>query len=251
MLGLDEWIADLAQGSVLLLVAAVAILLGLRHATDPDHLTAVITLMAGDDRQHGRSRQAARLGLAWGGGHATTLILLGLPIVLFDAYLPDAVQRGAEVLVGVVIIALAVRLLMRLWRTRAHDHPHSHGSAWHRHRHVHERRGKHDHAHPAPLMRSVRQAFGIGLIHGIGGSAGVGVLLLAAIPDAAAGIAALVLFASCSAVSMAVVSTCFGVALSGRADGLRARLTPAVGLVSLAFGTWYVLGAAQLVPYLF
>ena len=134
MFGLDEWIADLAQGSAFVLVAAVAILLGIRHATDPDHLTAVVTLMAGDDRQRGTSRQAARLGLAWGGGHATTLILLGLPIVLFDAYLPDPVQRGAEVLVGVVIIALAVRLLMRLWRTRAHDHTQRAGPiVWGRH----------------------------------------------------------------------------------------------------------------------
>ena len=69
------------------MVLAVALLLGLRHASDPDHLAAVSTLIASDPRD-GRER-AGRLGLAWGLGHALTLGLFGLPIVLFGAYLPE------------------------------------------------------------------------------------------------------------------------------------------------------------------
>ena len=71
MFGLDQHLAGLSDGTTLLLVAAVACVLGLRHATDPDHLAAVTTLIAGA-RERG-SLLAGRLGLAWGAGHATSL----------------------------------------------------------------------------------------------------------------------------------------------------------------------------------
>jgi high-affinity nickel permease len=70
----------------------VAVLLGLRHATDPDHLTAVSTLLLGENRRSWR--RAAGLGLAWGMGHATTLFLFGLPLVLFGRLLPPLIQHG-------------------------------------------------------------------------------------------------------------------------------------------------------------
>ena len=74
MFGLDDQIAGLGAGEAFLVVAVIAILLGLRHATDPDHLTAVSTLVAGDRAD---TRGAGRLGLAWGLGHATTLFAFG------------------------------------------------------------------------------------------------------------------------------------------------------------------------------
>ena len=113
MFGLDDVIANLSDGSTFGIVMAVAVLLGLRHATDPDHLAAVTAVAAGS-RAPGRTAVGA-LGLAWGGGHAMTLFAFGLPIVLFAAFLPETVQEGAEALVGLVIIALAVWLLAR-WR---------------------------------------------------------------------------------------------------------------------------------------
>lgn len=191
-------------------------LLGLRHATDPDHLTAVSTLVAAE-RDHSR-RRAAALGLAWGLGHATTLSVFGLPIVLFDDYLPAWFTRAAEVLIGLVIMALAIRLLLR-WRAGYfHVHAHAHDGAVHEHVHVHERRAEHEasahgHMHRRPV-RSRSGAYGIGLIHGIGGSAGVGILLLAAIPDRIEGVVALLVFAAFTAASMTVASTCVGAALS-------------------------------------
>jgi cytochrome c biogenesis protein CcdA len=209
-------------------VAAIAILLGLRHATDPDHLTAVTTLIAGDDAHD--HRKARSLGFVWGLGHATTLFAFGLPIVLAKSYLPALIQQAAETAVGVVIVALAVRLLLR-WRQGAFregpGHTHAHG-------------------------RTPLQAYGIGLVHGMGGSAGVGVLLLAAIPDRAEAIAALALFAAFTAVSMAIASSTFGYALS-REPVLRrfAKVAPALGAVSLVFGIWYSLGATGAVPYVF
>jgi hypothetical protein len=224
MFGLDEHIATLGSGGAFALLMGIAALLGLRHATDPDHLTAVTTLLAGEDRADG-SRRAARLGFAWGLGHATSLFLFGVPIVLFGAYLPKAAQEAAEAAVGVLIVALALRLLLR-WREDA------------RHGHVHRR------------ARGPLQAYGIGLVHGAGGSAGIGVLLLAGIRRPAEAIAALALFAACTALSMAAASTSFGLLLS-RGGGRRglAAAAPALGVFSLAFGVWYAMGALHAVPY--
>jgi hypothetical protein len=225
MFGLDDQIANLGAGEAFLIVAVVAILLGLRHATDPDHLTAVSTLVAGERAD---TRGAGRLGLAWGLGHATTLFAFGLPIVLYRSYLPETVQTAAEMLIGLVIVALAARLLLR-WRE--------------------SRRGTGRHLHAA---RSPLQAYGIGLVHGIGGSAGVGVLLLASIPDHLEAVAALGLFAAFTAVSMALASSSFGWVLSrGAVQRSFVSVAPALGALSLAFGVWYALGAVQAVPYVF
>jgi hypothetical protein len=226
MLGLDDRIAALGHGTAFAIVAVLAILLGLRHATDPDHLTAVSTLLAGGERD---PRRAARLGLAWGLGHATSLVAFGVPIVLFRAYLPAPLQMGAEAAVGLVIVVLAVRLLVR----------HHAGALAPGHAHPHR-------------TRSRRQAYGIGLVHGMGGSAGVGVLLLAAIPGHLEALVALALFALCTAISMAVASTTLGLILTRDAVARRyLAIAPALGVLSLAFGIWYALGAVDAVPYVF
>jgi hypothetical protein len=223
MFGLDQSIAALGTGQVFALVAAVAVLLGLRHAADPDHLTAVSALVASDGGCE--PRRAGALGLSWGLGHATTLFALGLPIVLSHRYLPESAQRVAEGVIGLVIVGLSARLLVR-WRRRRLSLPVG-----------------------AP-RRSPLQAYSIGLIHGIGGSAGVGVLLLASIPDHVEGVAALALFATFTAVSMAIASTSFGYALSREAVLRRfTTVTPMLGGAGVAFGIWYALGAAHVLPY--
>jgi hypothetical protein len=242
MQALDQRLADLGGGSSLLLALVAAVLLGLRHATDPDHLTALSTLVLGEDRAGG-GRLAGRLGAAWGTGHAATLVALGLPVVLFDLRLPDAVQRGLEALVGVIIVALAVRLLVRWRRGRLHSHAHAHGGVVHAHPHVHEApqgvHGSHDHAHAEQLGRTPLAAFGLGLVHGAGGSAAVGVLLVAAVPGRAASALALALFAGACALSMALLSAAFGRGLAAGRGAIVERLTPLLGVAALAFGTLY------------
>jgi ABC-type nickel/cobalt efflux system permease component RcnA len=250
MFGLDEWTAELAQGETLALVLVVALLLGLRHASDPDHLAAVSTLIA-SEAEDGAGR-AGRLGLAWGLGHALTLAVFGLPIVLFHAYLPEAVQRGAEALVGLMITFLAVRLLLRWWRGDFHAHQHRHGQTEHRHLHPHEHTLGHGHEHVPEerLGRSPLQAFGIGVIHGVGGSAGVGVLLLATIPAQAQAVAALAVLAIGTAISMAALSSLFGYAITrGPVVRRTLALAPGMGFLALTFGAWYALGALGAVPY--
>jgi high-affinity nickel permease len=239
MFGLDDRIASFSDGTTLLIVTVVAIVLGLRHAGDPDHLAAVTTLIAsGKERA---ARRAGILGLVWGLGHATSLFVFGIPIVLYRAYLPEVVQRGAETTVGLLIVFLAGWLLLR-WRRGALA-VHAHDDAGPRH--------AHGPAHPRKA-RTRPQAYAIGLIHGLGGSAGVGILLIASIPSHALGVIALAVFAVGTAVSMGLLSSGLGLTLSS-APVQRSfqRLAPALGAVSLAFGLWYALGAQGLLPYYF
>ncbi len=247
MLMLDDWLLGIGGNG--LMVLAVALLLGLRHATDPDHLTAVSTLILSDQRDG--ARRAGALGLAWGLGHATTLLAFGLPVVLFRRYLPEGLIRGAEVAIGLVIILLALRLLRRWAQGYFHVHPHIHDGVQHSHPHVHEggpashAPTSHSHLHAQQLGRSPLAAFGIGMVHGIGGSAGVGILMVGAASSQAAGVVALLLFASATAISMALVSSSFGYALArGSVARHAGSLIPALALASLAFGAWYALDAA-------
>jgi cytochrome c biogenesis protein CcdA len=228
----------------------VAVLLGLRHATDPDHLTAVSTLVLSEER--GGARQAGILGFAWGLGHATTIFAFGLPIVLFSAYLPEGIQRVAEAVIGLVIVALAIRLLVRWRRGYFHAHSHAHGGLRHAHPHIHEGSSashmRHAHAHPHAegMGRSPLAAYGIGLLHGIGGSAMVGLLVVGAAANRTLGVVALFFFAAGTAVSMAIVSSAFGYALArGPIARLVGPLMPVVGVASLAFGVWYATGAVR------
>ena len=228
---MDEWIAGLSDGASIAIVLLVAVLLGLRHATDPDHIAAVSTLVAS-----GRERAtaaAAHLGMWWGIGHAIALAAFGIPILVAERYLPDTVQRGAETAVAALIVFLAIRLLVR-WRHGAFARSDEHGT---------------DHHHP---VRSPHAAFGIGLVHGMGGSAGVGVLLLAAIPSREVAVAALLVLALFTAVSMTIVTTGFGAVMAARrTGGAVAAAAPALGAASLAFGLWYAAAAWSLAPYPF
>jgi high-affinity nickel permease len=236
--GLDEAIAGLAGRGPAVALAA-ALVLGLRHATDPDHLMAVSTLVACEKERP--ARRATILGFGWGLGHATTLVAFGLPVVLLGEFLPGWVQRSAELLVGCVVVALAVRLLVRWRRLSFHAHSHSHGHVVHRHLHAHGSLRAHEHGHR--VLRSPAQAYGIGCLHGLGGSAAVAVLLLAAIGSRPQAIAALVLFALATAVSMAAFSSGLGYALaSPRVARSYGRLAPLLGSASLAFGIWCAAG---------
>ena len=214
MFGLDDQIAALSSGGSILIVVLVAILLGLRHATDPDHIAAITTLWRQGARTPG---VAPPLSASWWGlGHAVTLVVFGRPDPALRGLSPGRLQRGAETAVAALIVFLGVRVLVR---HRLFIAMPCTGRPRHRHK-----------------VRTPFAAFGIGLVHGMGGSAGVGVLLLAAIPSKALAVASLVVLAFFTAVSMTVVTTGFGATLAspvraagrcrsgGRHDGPRLRI---------------------------
>jgi hypothetical protein len=208
--------------------------LGLRHASDPDHLVAVTSLVAADD---GGPRAAARLGAWWGIGHAGTLLAVGLPLIGFKSELPAWLGTGAERAVGVVVVLLAARVLFKWLRgdylTGVHRHreaPHSHLREGQPERHNHHR------------LRSPRQALAIGVVHGLAGTGAVVLLLIAALPSQLTAAAALTVFAPMSVVSMALCSGTFAWVLSRRGMDpvYRSVLIPALGLFGLLFGSSYM-----------
>jgi hypothetical protein len=213
--GLDNALAALGRGAPVWAVLGLALVLGLRHATDPDHLAAVTTLVASD--AHDGPREAGRLGLAWGAGHALTLLAFGAPVVAIHPYLPEAVQRIAETVIGIVLVVLGMRLLRQWRRMRSPQ------AAARRH-----------------TPRRPAAAFGMGLLHGFGGSAGAGVLILAAFPSRSVALASLAILAAGTTVSMTVLSTGFGVTLARGSNALRyVQAAPLIAVCGIAFGLWY------------
>jgi sulfite exporter TauE/SafE len=237
----DAWLTGLFSGAPLLVALAIAFVLGLRHASDPDHLVAVTSLVAAE---RGDARSAARLGAWWGLGHAGTLLAVGLPLIFFKSHLPAAVESGAERAVGVVILLLALRVIAKWargdYRRRPHTHTDaastdvSHGPA---RRHLWRGSPRHRHIH----VRTPRQALSIGMLHGLAGTGAVVLLLLTALPTQLEAAAALAVFAPMSLASMAICTAAFGWLLTRPAVQplYRTVLIPSFGVFGLMFGLWY------------
>src|SRR5918996_6187132 len=138
----DEWLTGLIGGAPLLVALGIAFVLGLRHASDPDHLVAVTSLVAAEG---GDAKAAVRLGAWWGLGHASTLLLIGLPLIALKSDLPPWLESAAEKGVGVVIILLAGRVSWKWLRGdyRVGGHRHGPDSDVDPGRHRHLRRGEH------------------------------------------------------------------------------------------------------------
>ena len=232
---LDDWLTGLLDGAPLLVALAIAFLLGLRHASDPDHLVAVTSLVAADD---GDTRRAARLGAWWGAGHAGALLLIGVPLIAFKTELPAWLETGAEKAIGLVIVVLAARVVVKWargdYRANAHSHDEDTGHSSRRHL----RRGA-QHGHVK--VRSRGQAASIGLLHGLAGTGAVVLLLIAALPTRLEAALALGLFAPMSIVSMALCTAAFAWVLTRPIvePVYRSVLIPALGLFGVLFGISY------------
>jgi high-affinity nickel permease len=235
MESIDNLLSGLFDGAPFLVALGIALLLGLRHASDPDHLVAVTSLVAAED---GDTRKAARLGAWWGVGHASALVALGIPLIAFKTELPGWLESGAEKTIGVVILVLATRVIVKWARGdyRASSHAHRDGHSQRRHL---RRGGGHGHQHVK--VRSNGQALTIGLLHGLGGTGAIVVLLIAALPSRLEAAAALAVFAPMSIVSMAALTATFAWVLTRRIvePVYRTVLIPALGSFGVLFGLWY------------
>lgn len=166
----------------MLAAAAIGLLLGLRHAFEPDHLAAVSTLAT----RPGASRLwgPARLGLVWGVGHTATVGAVALLIIALGIRLPEALWPAAELVVAALLVLLGGVVVWRYARGQWHLHVHSHqpSALSHLHLHSHASDGGHDHGHASA---DARRSLGFGVAHGLAGSGAVVALLVAAAPDAA------------------------------------------------------------------
>jgi ABC-type nickel/cobalt efflux system permease component RcnA len=238
----DARLEGLFSGAPLLVSLSIAFVLGLRHASDPDHLVAVTSLVASE---RGDARAAARLGAWWGVGHAAALLAIGLPLILLKSELPGWLEEGAEKAVGLLILVLAARVLLKWlrgdYRRGAHGHPAgAAGDDVGHDAHRHLRRGD-GHDHRRRPMRTRGQAAAIGVLHGLAGTGAVVLLLIAALPSPVEAALALAVFAPMSVVSMAACTTAFAWVLTRPVvePVYRSVLIPALGMFGVMFGLSY------------
>jgi hypothetical protein len=190
--------------------------LGLRHASDPDHVIAVSTIVA----RHRRASAVTWIGVAWGVGHSATILAVGSAIVALRLAVPARTALGLELLVGFVLIALGVASP----RASGDDLP----------AHLHEG----GHGLRTPILRSAC----VGLVHGLAGSAGAALLALAAMPTIPAELAYLAVFCLGTIGGMVAISLVLGLPLGFAAQipGAHRWIVAGSRALSLAFGVWIV-----------
>ena len=223
-------------------ILVIGFLLGLRHATDADHLAAVATLAT---RQNSLA-QTMKQGVAWGIGHTLTLMLFGGVVLALGTAIPERMAQALELGVGLMLVVLGADVLRRLLRRRIHFHLHSHDNGIaHVHAHSHSGEGAHKvsphrHAHrEKPPLR----ALAIGIMHGMAGSAALVLLSLGAVQSPALGLLYIALFGIGSIAGMALLSVAIAIPLrlsAGHLAWLHNSMTALIGGATCALGAFMV-----------
>jgi ABC-type nickel/cobalt efflux system permease component RcnA len=252
----------------LLSIIALGFFLGMRHATDPDHVIAVTTIVS---RQRS-IRHAALIGILWGLGHTITIFLVGSAIILFGVVIPPKLGLTMELSVGLMLILLGVLNLTGFTRwitetftpqspdapghphVHSHAHTHQQGDFVHAHPHHHEPE-KHGHAEDATPVGWMDRIFGqlglyqavrplaVGLVHGLAGSAAVALLVLTTIRDPRWAIAYLLVFGVGTIAGMMLITAAIALPFKysqSRFARLNRGLAVASGIISIAFGIFIV-----------
>ncbi|HKR11974.1 MAG TPA: sulfite exporter TauE/SafE family protein [Pyrinomonadaceae bacterium] len=226
----------------LLTILGLGLILGLKHATEVDHVVAVSTIVS----QHRNVLRSALVGALWGIGHTASLLVIGLIVLSLRVAIPEQVSTWLEFCVALMIIGLGAVALWRSLRKRehVHVHEHNHDGVSHVHIHFHEpetrhHEGKaHSHAVSAVGIKPVL----IGTMHGLAGSGALMLLVLTQTSSALVGFFYLVVFGLGSIVGMVLMSGLIGLpfALTGRnLDRVNRHLQTAAAVLSIAFGVWY------------
>ena len=244
----------------LLSIIVLGFFLGMRHATDPDHVVAVTTIVS---RQRS-IRHAALIGVLWGLGHTITILVVGSAIILFGIVIPARVGLTMELSVGLMLILLGILNLsgMMRWITETvtplhmgyHAHPHEQVDYVHSHSHgrVPEQPS---HAENATAVGWMDRTFGrlgfyhvirpltVGIVHGLAGSAAVALLVLTTIRVPSWAILYLLVFGLGTVAGMMLITAAIAVPFTiseSRFARLNRGMGLVAGLVSLVFGLFIV-----------
>jgi hypothetical protein len=242
-----------------LAILAIGFVLGMRHATDPDHVIAVSTIVS-------RERsivKAGLIGILWGVGHTLTILVVGAGIILFDLAIPTRVGLTMEFSVGLMLILLGVLNLTGAmgWIsgkfspahpqvTGSHAHLHEHDSKVHLHWHSHSPEREHHGESLMPpewldgattrlgMFHTLRPLF-VGLVHGLAGSAAVALLVLSTIREPRWAVLYLLIFGIGTIAGMMLITAAIALPFSFagyKFAWLNKGLIVGSGVLSLAFG---------------
>jgi high-affinity nickel-transport protein len=215
-------------------ILALGFFLGMRHATDSDHVIAVTTIVS----RAKSARAALWVGALWGLGHSATILTVGGAIVLFGWVIPPRLGLSMEMSVAVMLIVLgAMNLSGALSRIDQVAKNHQHGEA---------------NENPAPHVhgRGPLRPLVIGVVHGLAGSAAVALLVLTTIKSAGMALFYLAIFGAGTMAGMMLLTLAMALpisAISRRFENVEQLMARVTGLVSIAFGLFlaYRIGVAD------
>jgi sulfite exporter TauE/SafE len=215
----------LSLASILSLLG-LGLLLGLEHALDADHVVAVSTLVS----QTKSIKRSSLFGVFWGLGHTTTLFVVGLLILVFKLAIPPRLALSFEFLVGVMLVALGLDVLRKVWREDPHIHtPQHEDGVTHTHLHSHADDGGHHHQH---------RSFLVGLVHGLAGSSALMLLVLTTVDSVWLGVIFILVFGAGTIVGMLITSTLIALPFKWMTNfaGIDRILRLAAGVISVGLG---------------
>jgi cytochrome c biogenesis protein CcdA len=238
----------LPDGATLTGLCVLGLLLGMKHALEADHISAVAALAT-------RSRSVKHTvlqGTVWGVGHALTLFAFGGVVLAMHEGVPQRLANVLELAVGAMLVVLGIDVFRRLRRDRVHFHLHRHGGEVlhiHAHSHAHDT-APHDPAHHrhAHHERFPLRALFVGMMHGLAGTAALILLTVGAAPSAALGIAQIAAFGVGSVAGMAALSVAIALPLRISARFLTRvhhALHAAAGAATLGLGGAIMYQAAR------
>jgi len=216
-------------------VLGLGLILGLRHALDPDHIVAVSTIVS----ESKSVRRSSLVGTFWGLGHTVSLLSAGVLVIALKVQISDRVALWMEFAVALMLVTLGVKTMFKSLRGwKFHVHHHTHDGSTHVHAHLHGPGEKQVHQH-RHLIRSGARPFLVGLLHGMAGSAALMILVLATIPSAVAGLVYVAVFGIGSVGGMFLMSSLISLPFAltrKRFTVLGQGLQVMVGAFSLTFG---------------